>query len=184
MSELTNLLPIDRIRAFRREYFFRLCTLGALTVALLVVIHSALLAPSYVYLSEEVKTRHAHLDGLTSALSESPEQTLSTRRQALTVKADALLSLAKRPSTSAVIQGVLSVPSDGISIRGFTVTPPVSGEGEMSISGTAATRETLRQYHGRVSALPFVTKADLPLSVYAQETDISFVITLTGTLTP
>jgi hypothetical protein len=32
--------------------------------------------------------------------------------------------------------------------------------------------------------LPYVAKADLPISSFAKETDIPFSITLTGSLTP
>jgi Tfp pilus assembly protein PilN len=54
----------------------------------------------------------------------------------------------------------------------------------MEISGIADTREDLRSYESALSALPFVTNADLPISDYAKASAIPFTITLTGSLAP
>ncbi len=54
----------------------------------------------------------------------------------------------------------------------------------MTVSGMAATRDALRQYATALGGLPYVSKADLPISAYAKDSDITFTITLTGTLTP
>lgn len=184
MSELTNLLPNDRVRALKSEYYIRLLTLLFLAVGMLALIHGALLAPTYIYLSEEVKTREAHLNGLAASLATSEEQEIAARIAALSGDAERLLSLSTLPSASSAARRILDVPKSGIVVSGITISRPETGQSQVRIIGTASTRESLRKYHEALSALPGVEKADLPLSVYAQESDISFSIALIGTLTP
>jgi hypothetical protein len=54
----------------------------------------------------------------------------------------------------------------------------------MEITGVADTREDLRGYDAALSALPYVSSVDLPISVYAKSSSIPFSISLTGSLTP
>lgn len=182
-SELTNLLPDERIRAFRRSYFFRLASCAALTVALLAIIHAALLLPSYLYLHDEVTLAQAHLDEIAANLASSGEGEMQARLARLEGDASRLVALSSAPSATAAISAVLSIPRSGISISGFTFHTPSPG-GRLAITGTAATRESLRQYALALSKLPFAKSAELPLSAYAKESDIPFTITLTGPLSP
>ena len=67
----------------------------------------------------------------------------------------------------------------------ITKTPPVRGnDGKMVLTGIASTRETLRTYVTTLSRLPYVSNAEVPISVYAKESLIPFTLTLTGSLTP
>jgi len=149
-----------------------------------MIIHIALLFPSYVYLSEEVKTRVAHLEDIAASLSTSEGHRVEERRSALSQDAQALLSVATTPSASGVVRTLLSVPLQGVRIHSLALSLPEKGEGQVRITGIAPTRESLRQYHGALSKLSSVRTAELPLSVYAAERDLPFFITLTGTFTP
>lgn len=184
MPELTNLLSQDRIKALSRDYVFRLISLIGGVVVLLVLVHGILLFPSYLYLSEEVKTREAHLQSLTTSLEASEERAVGERIKALTEEANRLIAASSVPSTSSVLRALFEVPREGIRVTGVTLSPPESGEGQMRVRGIASTRDSLRRYYEAVSKLPFVSRADLPLSVYAEESDISFSITITGSLQP
>ena len=81
---------------------------------------------------------------------------------------------------------MLFVPHAGITLTNISITPPAvaGGAGKLIISGEAATREALRAYDLALSSLPFVSNVDLPISAYAQTSNILFSMTLTGTLTP
>ncbi len=48
----------------------------------------------------------------------------------------------------------------------------------------AQTRDALRGYVEALNQLPYVSKADLPISAYAKESAIPFMVTLTGSLQP
>jgi hypothetical protein len=184
MHELTNLLPLDRTKKLSQEYLVRIAVIALALLTLLVLIHSALLAPSYIYLSEELATRKAHLEGIASSFASSKEETTQSRLVALSAHSEALLSLVNASKASAAVRSVLSVPRGGVAISGVALTFAESGGGIVRISGIAPTRESLRNYHAQLSALPGISKADLPLSVYAAESDLPFLITLTGTFTP
>jgi hypothetical protein len=183
LIELTNLLPTERIRVFRREYFFRLGTIGAIVVAILIAVHGTLLVPTYLYLHDLVLIERTHLAEITENLASSGEGEIKARRTHLRESADQLLALASAPSASAVIRAILLVPHTGIVITSFAFHKP-SPDGRLTITGTASTREALRQYQLALSSLSFAKSADLPLSAYAKESDIPFTITLTGPLTP
>lgn len=182
-SELTNLLPEERIRAFRRSYLFKLAAAGALLIAVLAAIHGALLVPAYLYLHDQVALEEAHLSEINANLASSGEGEMHARLARLESDAARLDTLAGAPSAAAVIRAILAVPRPGITISGFTFHAP-SPDGRLSVTGMATTRESLREYDVALSALPFAKSADLPLSAYAKENDIPFTITLTGSLTP
>lgn len=182
-SELTNLLPEERERALRREYRFRLGTLAALILTLAIAIHAALLLPSYLYLADAVDLQDAHLSGIAADLASSEEASMNARLAALDADAGRLLTLSSSTSATGVIKAILAVPHLGITLTGFSYSAPAPS-GRLTLTGSAATRESLRQFAAALAALPYVTKADLPLSAYAKESDIAFTITLTGPLAP
>ncbi len=184
MNELTNLLPFDRAKKLSQEYLVRLLVIALVLATLLLIIHGILLAPSYLFNSEEAQTRKAHLEGIASSNASSEGGSLEERYKALSANADALLALTNAPSAVGTVRSILALPRGGVSLRGIALTFSETGEGTMRLSGIAPTRESLRNYHAALTKLPGVTKAELPLSVYADEADLSFLITLTGTFAP
>lgn len=183
--ELTNLLPSDRSRALRREYFARLGVVALSMLAILVVIHAVLLLPTYLSIRDDAQYERARLAELETALASSEEQQVGSRLARLANDTAYLTAQAEAPSGSDAIRAVLLVPRAGISITNVSYTAsPTAGENRLVLMGVAETRDTLRRYYSALSSQPFVSKADLPISTYAKETDLVFTITLTGTLTP
>ncbi|MDB5264941.1 MAG: hypothetical protein JWN64_512 [Parcubacteria group bacterium] len=185
MTELTNLLPKDRVRALRKDYFFRLVTVATTLLIGIALVHTVLLIPSYVYATQQIHSGKAELDTLSAALAGSDEAQANARTKNLEADAAYLAQLQTIPTASAAIKAVIMLPRPGISIVGVTFTPPkADGIGTMTLSGVASDRESLRKYNQALAGLPFVKSADLPISAYAKESDIDFTITLTGTLKP
>lgn len=184
--KLINLLPEDRIRAFRRDYFLHLAVAGILLLTLITVIHGILLFPSYLSLAQKRDAKAMELAKLNAGLEGSKQEEVSARLAALKGDATYLARLDKTPSASAAVRAVLAAPRAGIKITSISITPSVTGaaDGKMAVSGIAATREALRAYDLALAGLPFVSNADLPINAYAEESNIGFSITLTGTLTP
>ena len=184
-TELTNLMPRQSVQKFRHNYFLRLATVSVLVLSAALVIHGVLLLPAYLYARTEVNVESTQLNHLTATLATSEEQAAQTQLNNLQSEATYLSRLSKVPTASAAIKAVLAVPHAGITLNGFTFTAPTTaGPGNMQLSGIASTRETLRSYDSALGALPFVTSADLPISDYANASNIPFSITLTGSLTP
>lgn len=182
---LTNLLPNDRVRALRRSYFARLATTALLFLSVLVIVSGVLLVPSYLFAVSEVETTRSTLTALEAQLSSSEEQDVLRRLSELERTATYLSQVGAQVSASAVFERVLTQPRGGIIMTGFTYAPPSGrSEGKVTVTGVAASRDALRRYQTTLSTMPGVTSAELPISAYAQETNISFTITLTGSFTP
>lgn len=183
--ELTNLLPYSKIRAFRREYFLRLATVSLFLLAGLIVMHGVLLTPSYIYFNEQIGAKRAQLAQLSASLASGEEQEVGTRLARVEADTEYLKRLDGLPSGTKSMRAVLAVPHVGISLTRFAFTASDKvGESKLSISGVAASRDALQRYNLALGTLPFVSSTDLPISTFAKETDLPFLITLTGTMTP
>ncbi|MHB0865580.1 MAG: hypothetical protein ACYC1Y_01615 [Minisyncoccota bacterium] len=179
-SELTDLLPSARKKAIFREYYSRLGVVAIVLAATLVLAAGVLLLPTYVFLSESANMKKTHLDNVKSTLSSSNEVELSARLTALSNEAADLKTLAARPSASGIIRAALAVARPGVTLSGITYTPVVGkNPGTLALSGVATTRNALRNYQLALQSAPFATAADLPVSAYAKDADIAFVITVT-----
>lgn len=180
-NELTNLLPSERKRTLRRSYFLRLGVIGIVLVNILVLAAALLLLPTFVLLTQSAAAKANRLATIESALSSADEQTLSVRLAALTKDAATLTALADVPSVSAVIRTVLAVPRPGIALSGLIYTPATDKNSSrmLVVSGTAATRDALRNYQIALQNAPVVISALLPVSAYAKESGITFTITIT-----
>jgi hypothetical protein len=185
-SELTNLLPRASVRGLRREYFVRLTTiaLGLATIAL--VVHGVLLIPAYLYTHAEVVREQQELSAMTASASTQEERDINARIAAVKADISYLSRLSTQPTASAAVRAILDVPHPNVKLTGFTFALPSTGTGsaQMTVSGTAANRDALRAYVASLGQQPYITKADLPISAYAKETNIEFTVTLTGTFQP
>lgn len=183
--ELTNLLPTQRSRAFRQEYFRRLTTVSLLMAAVLIGIHAIFLLPSYIYFKEQVQAKRAQLALLEGSLTSEEEQEVGARLQSLEDDAKHLNRLESYPTFGPLMTALLAVPRAGISITNVAYTPAeAEGESRLMLTGLATTRSALREYNQALGTLPIVSKVDLPISTYAKETNLPFSITLTGSLNP
>lgn len=181
--DLTNLLPADRARSLRAVYFVRLAVIAVLLLAGVAVVHGVLLLPSYLFVQHEVDERRTELALLSERLAGTEEKEVSARVEALGTDAAYLASLAATPKASAAIRAVINLPREGVRLMGFSFMTNTEGA-SMTVSGVASTRESLRRFEQTLAAEPYIEAADLPISAYAKERDIPFMITLTGTLTP
>jgi hypothetical protein len=184
-SNLTNLLSRDRIRTFHRDYFFRLATVGIVGISLVMVINMLLLLPVYMYVHGQVTNLQTRLTGIDQSTKTTEEQDVATRLHALQTNAAYLVHTKSIPQASALLTSLLTVPRVGISLTSFSLSRGTDGKNnKLVMGGTALTRESLQNYAQLLGRLPYVSSVDLPISSYAQESNIQFTITLTGTLAP
>lgn len=181
--ELTNLLPKERCRALRHLYFMRLTVVSLIVLSGVAIVHGILLLPSYLYLQNQVEEREAALARLTTTLAGTEEQGINMRVASLAADSAHLARLSSVPKASAAVSAVIKLPRSGIRLTGFSFAPATEGA-TMTVSGVASTREALRRFEQSLASEPYVTKADLPISAYAKESDIAFTVTLTGPLMP
>lgn len=180
---LTNLLPLDRQRSLSREYMLRVGVVAAVLATILSLVAGLLLVPTHILLSQSATTKKAHLVNIESVLSSSNEKALSAQLARLSRDATMLLALGKTQSPTAVVRETLAVSHPGVALSGFSYSPAVEKiPGTLAVIGTAISRDALRKYQLALQKVDFVAAANLPVSAYAKDTDISF--TITATLSP
>lgn len=180
-----NLLPEMRKDALTRMYLLRLAVVGILTLFGVLLVHAVGMLPSFLHIQQLQAVYEADLAGLGEKLAGLEEKTIRARVTTLEARAQELQKTIDGSTASRLLRAVTAVPHLGIKIDHLSFT---RGKGDqtpsMIIAGVATSRESLRAYSTTLSLLPYVTKADLPISSFAKETDIPFSITLTGPLTP
>ena len=175
-----NLLPPERQRALSRGYVARLGVVAAFTVTALACVAGILLVPTYVFLTQSAAAKEERLANIESVLAAADEQELSAHLAALSGDAAALVALGSAASGSSVLRAALAVSRPGVALSGFAYAPATAkAPGTLSISGTAATRDALRRYQIALSGASFAASADLPVSAYAKDINISFTVAVT-----
>ncbi len=182
-KELTNLLPPERQRVLFRGYVLRVCVVAIILVIVLTTVSATLLFPTYVFLAKSYVTKESRLVSIESALSSADGTAFSARLSALSGDTEILVKLGNTPSASGIIRTALAIPQSGITLSGLTYAPATGkNSGTLIISGTAVSRDSLRNYQLALQSAPFSASAVLPVSAYAKDSDIAFTITVT--LTP
>ncbi|HET9641401.1 MAG TPA: hypothetical protein VFP46_00950 [Candidatus Paceibacterota bacterium] len=178
-NELTDLLPADRQAKVARYYFLRFLAVALWFVAALAAIGVMLLVPTYILLVTNAQAKQAYLDSIGSSVT-SEADSLSSRIALLNGEAAALDALTTSRSASALIRQMLAIPRPGIVLNNFAYTPANGTKpGTLVISGVASARDTLRNYQLAVQNAAFSKTASLPVSAYAQDSNIGFSITVT-----
>ncbi|MCX6788011.1 MAG: hypothetical protein NT108_02505 [Candidatus Kaiserbacteria bacterium] len=179
-NDLSNLLPPERRQALAHEYFLRLGVIVVWFMVALTSIATVLLIPTYVFLSENVHTKQAHLSAIESSFSTTGGSSFSARLLELSNNTETLAALAQTPSVSMLIRAELVLSRPGISLSGFAYTPAAGTKrGILTVSGIAQTRDALRSYQMALSSASFAQSANLPVSAYAKDSHIPFTITIT-----
>jgi Tfp pilus assembly protein PilN len=177
-EEVTNLLPLERQRTLSRDYFLRLAVVMVLIMSTLALVAIVLLIPTYVFLTSSASTKEAHLASIDSTLSSSDEVSFSARLTTLGRNVATLSALA--PSPSSIIRKALAVSHPDIALTGFVYAPAEGARpGTLDISGSAATRNALRNYQLALQSVSFARSAELPVSAYAEDSNIAFTIRVT-----
>lgn len=179
-NERTNFLPPARVRILRREYFFRLGVVGLVLVTVLSVVAGVLFFPTYVYVAASIQAKEAMLASSEASSSAMNEADLEVRLKALSKNIVMLTALGKKRTASAITSQVFAIPRAGIQISNSSYVRGTAEKPDtFTITGSAATRDALRTYQLALQGAPFVRAANVPVSAYAKDTNIPFVITVT-----
>lgn len=176
-----NLLPEERRRALGAEYAVRLLTVALALATALVAIAATLLVPAYALGERNVREKSARLAQLEAAADAPDETALAARLAVLAGQASTIADSASARSASATIGEALVVPRPGIALSGFAYAASgvASAASTLAVSGTARTRDALRAYQLALEGASFAASVDLPVSTYAQGSDIPFTMTVT-----
>lgn len=174
-----DLLPQKSARARIREYYIRLTVVVLISVTILACVASVSITPTYLLISENLTARGVTLSGLKLKSTATDEREITARIASLLSYTNAVLALKNVSPASTLVASVLAIPRTGILISSMSY---VSGSGgkatSLLLSGSATTRNTLRDYQIALGQSPRILSVDLPVSVYAKDTNIPFNMTL------
>ncbi len=174
-SELTNLLPFMRRTLLYRRYRVRRVVTVMISAAVLLVAFVLLLYPSHVRVAQGIETARAELAHAEEVLSSTEDQALPARLENLGENVAALISHDKDFASTEFMREVLALSREGVALMAFEYAAYTNS---LVLKGTARSRDALRAYQKTLQEVPLVVQADLPVSAYAQESNISFAITL------
>ncbi len=173
-----NLLPPERLHALVSSYYARLAVVGLGLFVVVLLAAAALLSPSYVYLRETLAIKEALL-GQSGGEDAGEESLLAARTAALTQRARILTNVVQGRSASSLLREVLAAPRSGVTLVGLNYTSATDNKpGTLLLSGTALSRDQLRNYQLALMGMPFAASVDLPVNAYAKDTNIPFSMTV------
>ena len=176
MTRAPHLLPEERIARAKRAYVYRLGSV-ALSLATCVLLSGIIfLMPSLLSLVENISQERGKASLL---LADAPPEVSDTLVSARTEKeVSSVKTLAELPSVTHDLDAFTRLPHEGVSLQSITYRRDAGKPGALIVSGTAADRDALRAYQMTLKGQSFIASALIPLSVYAQEANIPFSVTI------
>ncbi len=158
----------------QREYRKRLLAVAAGLAFALAFLGAALSVPSYVILSVKAANAASAAPAASASASVDYEAAARDARQ----KAAALQkSLDEKPLLSVLERIAARAPQGGVALTGTSIRRQQGGAA-VTISGTAAARESLVAFSKSLEAEPSFRNVALPVSALAKSRDITFSISL------
>jgi hypothetical protein len=174
---MINLIPQTAKRHVTKEYWLRVITVWLFIFSIVLFIITALLIPSYVTIMNQVG---AYKESAEAAIADVDTFTLSS---ATLIKASQqarlLLSLKDQPRFTTLRERLEAAQTEEIMITRIEFTTGKDGLEPITLSGNAATRESLARFRETLLNDPTIESVFLPISNLAQDRNISFLITIT-----
>jgi Tfp pilus assembly protein PilN len=177
--ERTNLLPEERVRTLQREYFARLLVVALLLTAVVIGLAGVMLLPTHVFLRDAIAERTEELAAISDEAASAEELAFEARLASLAESTKRITELSSVVSPSKIFSEILLAPRSNIVLTGLSFTVGTKDGTVAVVNGRAKTRNDLRAYQLVLQGMPFAASASLPVSAYAKDADIDFVITIT-----
>lgn len=173
---MINLIPQAAKANLRKEYIVRALSVWALLISLALFASGVLLLPTYVLYtkqihtataaSESLKEKDASFKTIESTLTEANAFATQLSKSLDSVKASDILTHIEDALPSEVVLEGLNVVQEKNTLR-------------IEARGTARTREALRHFTDALKRDAFFADAQVPISDLAQDTNLSFTVSLT-----
>jgi hypothetical protein len=173
---MVNILPKEDQRTLTIAYYTRLATAFLLVGAIIVVIGGALLAPSYILLSDSSASSQRFTDALNQTLSLKSKSNNTADLAALTEEAALINQNIQPPELGTLFSGISAAQGKNITIEKFAFTLKNDGSGTVSISGHAARRESLVSFVDALRKNTVFQGVSVPVENLAGDTDIAFML--------
>lgn len=174
---MINLLPIQYKKALKQTYLLRLLSVALFAGAVLIVIHSVLLIPSYVFLQAQVLNQEAEKEFIGKTLEASGSDEVEMRLAALNENIALLETLPQAPSLVSAIEEVLEVSRVDIVLTQISFDPN-DVEENIIVRGVAGDRDALRSFAKRLEERETISSVDFPIGDLSREKDLPFTISI------
>ncbi|KKS83253.1 MAG: hypothetical protein UV60_C0046G0002 [Parcubacteria group bacterium GW2011_GWA2_43_11] len=170
---LQNLLPKEQKKVLEQEYYVRLATVVALTLAGAVIIGCVALVPAYMQvagemrLSEETYELHQKDVEDNNSLVEEVSQSLSM----LTF----LEEKYSQEKLTTLLDEIFKERPSGITITGFSYK---RYDSVLALQGIASTRDLVVPFARALEANQYFEKAPVPISNLAKNTNLDFSLSI------
>ncbi len=181
---LTLLLPEEQ-KKIKREYTLRLVVVSLSLLALLFLLVSFLLLPSY-FLSRTKQVSVGEREVLLkkSDVSETARKAkaeLEISRDEMKLLSGGFQSASSTLFASEALRALISKEGAGITIQTFSFIKKADApQGKLVITGLSKTRADLVAFLQRIKKDSVFTTVDFPVSNLAKDTDINFTLNLSG----
>ncbi len=169
-----NLLPKKEQKKIRAEYIIRRRIILAEIVMSIIVTSIVMIIPLHLLNSQLQKEVVLHNEQDTENVKNNE---IKDAVSALNTKIDTLQQDAPQ-SMYDVISDIAELSGPNIHIRGFNFSIQDNFEQRLLLSGNADDRDSLLTFKQNLETETYVSSVDLPVSNFAQNTDISFSITI------
>lgn len=172
-----NLLSPEEKKLVRREYYVRLASVFLVFVLCTLFIALFFLYPSYVISKQREVLAARNEEIFIQSVEVRDEEALSKIIASTKQKMDAL-EASEEKNVSALVKAVLEKKRPGIRVTDFTIKTE-EGTRTITLGGVASSRIALRSFVKDLEAVSFFKDVRIPVSDYADETNIDFSIFIT-----
>lgn len=180
---MTNLLPMGERKKVSREFLARFVVAALIVVGAAEAVLVVLVAPSYFLARARVEAAVREHESL-EKLSPTQDPAIASFLASTRAKIDAGVANESPGAMSATLGKIISLKGAGIRLVGFKSESKGAGSSIVTINGVAADRDSLLRLKERIENEATWGEVDLPVSSFAKDRDINFMIQFTESTTP
>jgi hypothetical protein len=178
-----NILPNEEKKNLRKEYWMRFSTMILNITALTSIVASFLLFPSYFLSKSKENLVESKLETFNN---ENPDVTNNNIDKITSNINSKLVTLntagVPYQISDKVLGNILSSRTNGITFSQILFNKKTTGGGEVStmeVYGTAANRDSLRNFKTALDNNPSFSEVNLPISNFLEKSNLNFTISIT-----
>lgn len=178
---MINLIPIEKKKEIRKEFYFRLLCLGFVILGVCFLIYSVLMLPAYFVSYQKKNLLTQKLEIQNNQIIPEVDSKAQAEITSLENKLKLILGAIDKKYifSDKVLNEILLRKSNKIKIDGiyFKNDPK---EKKIVVSGTASSREDLLSFRRSFELSKIFSVVDLPISNFIKGKDIEFRLNLTA----
>ncbi len=174
---MINLIPPQAKKSITLEYWLRVVTVWAFTIAAMFVLGGVLMIPTYVLINLQVA---AFSDSAASASQKlATLKDVSGDLDTANKQAQALVIGLRYSQMSQYIKLFRKLENNDVTFSQIGINRTKDGVSPIQLSGTATNRQALAAFRDTLLGQSEVQSVDLPISNLAKDKDIAFNLTVT-----